>query len=27
VGFEPILRVRHERWGSIVNEVKYRLVL
>jgi hypothetical protein len=27
VGFEQILRVRHERWGSIVNEVKYRLVL
>ena len=27
VGFEQILRVRHERWGSIVNEVKYELLL
>jgi len=26
VGFEPILKVRHERWGSVVNEVKYRLI-
>lgn len=27
VGFEQILKVRHERWGSVVNEVKYKLIL